>query len=95
MDITKQSNNIYRNLIAYRKAVVIYDLTFHFCERFIAIGDRTKDQMIQAARSGKQNIVEGKSGITYICRNSSQTIRCRKSKFSGVVRGLYRLSTGS
>ncbi len=61
MDITRQSNNIYRNLIAYRKAVVIYDLTYHFCERFIAIGDRTKDQMIQAARSGKQNIVEGKA----------------------------------
>ena len=61
MDITRQSNNIYRNLIAYRKAVVIYDLTYHFCERFISIGDRTKDQMIQAARSGKQNIVEGKA----------------------------------
>ena len=60
MDIKRQSNNIYRNLIAYRKAVVIYDLTYHFCERFIAIGDRTKDQMVQAARSGKQNIVEGK-----------------------------------
>ena len=60
MDITKQNNNLYRNLIAYRKAVVIYDLTYHFCERFIAIGDRTKDQMVQAARSGKQNIVEGK-----------------------------------
>ena len=61
MDITKQNNNLYRNLIAYRKAVVIYDLTYHFCERFIAIGDRTKDQMVQAARSGKQNIVEGKA----------------------------------
>ena len=61
MDITKQNNNLYRNLIAYRKAVVIYDLTYHFCDRFIAIGDRTKDQMIQAARSGKQNIVEGKA----------------------------------
>ena len=66
MDITRQSNNIYCNLIAYRKAVVIYDLTYHFCERFIAIGDRTKDQMIQAARSGKQNIVEGKAAsLTY------------------------------
>lgn len=61
MNITRQSNNIYRNLIAYRKAVVIYDLTYHFCGRFIAIGDRTKDQMVQAARSGKQNIVEGKA----------------------------------
>ena len=61
MDITKQNNNRYQNLIAYRKAIVIYDLTYHFCQRFIAIGDRTKDQMIQAARSGKQNIVEGKA----------------------------------
>ena len=61
MDITRQSNNIYRNLIAYRKAVVIYDLTYHFCERFISVGDRTKEQMVQAARSGKQNIVEGKA----------------------------------
>ena len=61
MDITRQNNDLYRNLTAYRKAVVIYDLTYHFCERFIAIGDRTKDQMIQAARSGKQNIVEGKA----------------------------------
>ena len=41
--------------------MVIYDLTYHFCERFISVGDRTKDQMVQAARSGKQNIVEGKA----------------------------------
>ena len=49
----------YETLICYKKAVVIYDLTFHFCKRFIDIKDRTHDQMIQAARSGKQNIVEG------------------------------------
>ena len=41
--------------------MVIYDLTYHFCERFISVGDRTKDQMVQAAHSGKQNIVEGKA----------------------------------
>ena len=41
--------------------MVIYDLTYHFCERFISVGDRTKEQMVQAARSGKQNIVEGKA----------------------------------
>lgn len=49
----------YRNLLSYQKAVVVYDLTFHFCARFLARGDRTIDQMVQAARSGKQNIVEG------------------------------------
>jgi four helix bundle suffix protein len=49
----------YQKLITYQKAEVIYDLTFHFCERFLKRGDRTVDQMIQAARSGKQNIAEG------------------------------------
>ena len=61
MDITHQNNDLYRNFTAYQKAVIIYDLTYHFCNRFITLGDRTKDQMIQAARSGKQNIVEGKA----------------------------------
>lgn len=50
----------YRTMYFYRKSKVIYDLTFHFCDRFITeYHDRTKDQMIQAARSGKQNFVEG------------------------------------
>lgn len=50
----------YRTLYFYRKSKVIYDLTFNFCDRFITeYHDRTKDQMIQAARSGKQNFVEG------------------------------------
>jgi four helix bundle suffix protein len=49
----------YRALLTYQKAEVIYDLTFRFCERFLTRGDRTIDQMVQAARSGKQNIAEG------------------------------------
>ncbi|MHB1037148.1 MAG: four helix bundle suffix domain-containing protein [Pirellulales bacterium] len=49
----------YRELLSYQKAEVVYDLTFRFCERFLRRGDRTIDQMVQAARSGKQNIVEG------------------------------------
>ncbi len=49
----------YRELLSYQKAEVIYDLTFCFCQRFLQRGDRTIDQMIQAARSGKQNILEG------------------------------------
>ena len=35
MDLSKQNNSLYRNLIVYRKAVVIYDLTFHFCESIL------------------------------------------------------------
>ncbi|NBR84936.1 MAG: four helix bundle protein [Verrucomicrobia bacterium] len=60
-----QKTGNYRALHAYRKAEVLYDYTFRFCERFLATGDRTRDQMIQAARSGKQNIAEGsKASVT-------------------------------
>lgn len=55
-----------RNLYFYQKTEVAYALTFHFVKRFLpAKGDRTVDQMLQAARSGKQNIIEGLAdGIT-------------------------------
>ena len=50
----------YRNLIVYKKSDVIYEGTVMFCRRFLpAHGDRTVDQMVQAARSCKQNIAEG------------------------------------
>ena len=50
----------WQDLRFYQKSVVLYQLTYSFCERFLpAHGDRTVDQMVQAARSGKQNIVEG------------------------------------
>jgi len=48
-----------RTLLSYQKAEVIYDLTFRFAHRYLPRGDRTIDQMVQAARSGKQNILEG------------------------------------
>ncbi len=48
----------YRNLITYQKSEVIYDGTIYFTKRFFQKYDRTIDQMVQAARSGKQNIVE-------------------------------------
>ena len=55
----------YRELLSYQKAEVIYDFTFRFCEKFFRRGDRTIDQMVQAARSGKQNIAEGsKASVT-------------------------------
>ena len=49
----------YRELLSYQKGEVIYDITFRFCHKLLKVGDRTVDQMIQAARSGKQNISEG------------------------------------
>ena len=50
----------WQDLWFYQKSEVLYQMTFVFCERFLPkFGDRTVDQMLQAARSGKQNIVEG------------------------------------
>ena len=62
--LKKQTN--WENLFFYQKAVTLYQMTVVFCRRFLpAHGDRTVDQMVQAARSGKQNIVEGfADGVT-------------------------------
>lgn len=49
----------YRNLKSFQVAQVVYDVTVRFCNRYIARKSRTHDQMVQAARSGKQNIAEG------------------------------------
>ena len=49
----------YKNLYSYQKAEIVYDATVYFCKKFMAKYDRTVSQMVQAARSGKQNIAEG------------------------------------
>lgn len=49
----------YKYLLTYRYAEIIVDLNYLFCLRYIHRKSRTYDQMIQAARSGKQNIIEG------------------------------------
>jgi four helix bundle suffix protein len=49
----------YQDLLSYRKSLIVFDATRRFCQRFLNPRDRTVDQMVQAARSGKQNIVEG------------------------------------
>ena len=55
----------YRRLRSFQTATLIYDGTVSFCERFIDSRSRTHDQMVQAARSGRQNIAEGsRAGAT-------------------------------
>jgi four helix bundle suffix protein len=49
----------YRNLKSFQVAQLVYDVTVLFCERFVSRRSRTHDQMVQAARSGVQNIAEG------------------------------------
>lgn len=49
----------YQDLLSFQKARIVYDATVYFCDRYIDRRSRTHDQMVQAARSGKQNILEG------------------------------------
>ena len=71
---------VWKELYFYRKSDAIYQLTVEFCRRFLPpYGDRTVDQMVQAARSGKQNIVEGSE--------DGQTSSEMEIKLLGVARG--------
>lgn len=55
----------YRTLLSFQKAEVVYDITFRFAHKYLGRSDRTIDQMIQSARSGKKNILEGsKAALT-------------------------------
>jgi four helix bundle suffix protein len=68
----------YKYLLTYRYAQIIHDLTMEFVKKYIDYKSRTKDQMEQAARSGKQNIVEGTS--------ESQTSKKGEIKLLGVAK---------
>ena len=60
-----EASGDYRDLIFYKKTKILFDMTYWYKERYLDRGDRTQDQMQQAARSGKQNIAEGKEdGLT-------------------------------
>ena len=64
MSVLRRQTN-WEELYFYQKSQVLYQLTFVFAQRYLKRGDRTIDQMVQAARSGKQNIVEGSAdGVT-------------------------------
>lgn len=68
----------YRNLRSYQTTTLIYDLTVEFCNLYIDRFSRTKDQMVQAARSGRQNIAEGSQ--------ASATSKKTEIKLVGVAR---------
>jgi len=69
----------YEALASYRAAEIVYDATVVFCERFIDRRSRTHDQMVQAARSGKQNLAEGSV--------DSATSKKLELKLVGMARG--------
>ena len=75
----------HRNLICYRKAELIYDITYHFSNVAFARGDRTIDQMVQAARSGKQNIIEGNADAETSIEMGLKLINVAKSSFKELL----------
>ena len=68
----------YRNLKSFQVAQLVYDVTVRFCDRYIGKRSRTHDQMVQAARSGVQNIAEGSQ--------ASGTSRKTELKLTNVAR---------
>ena len=68
----------YRKLKSFQHAELVYDATVKFCDRFIDRRSRTRDQMVQAARSGRQNIAEGSQ--------ASGTSKKTELKLVGVAR---------
>jgi four helix bundle suffix protein len=69
----------YRKLKTFQLASLIYDVTVRFCDRFVDRRSRTRDQMVQAARSGRQNIAEGSV--------DSATSKKMEMKLTGVAKG--------
>ena len=68
----------YENLLSFQKARIVYDGTVWFCKHLLEKRDRTYDQMVQAARSGKQNILEGSQ--------ASGTSKATEIKLTNVAR---------
>jgi four helix bundle protein len=94
----------YRKLKSFRLAQLIYDVTVRFCERYVDKKSRTIDQMVQAARSGVQNIAEGSQAsgtskkmeikLTGVARASLEELRLDYEDFLRQRRALNRTSAG-
>lgn len=75
----------YKNLLSYQKSDVIFQITYFFCNKFLNRGDRTVDQMIKAARSGKQNIVEGCAAASTSAKTEIKLINVAKASLKELL----------
>ena len=75
----------YKNLLSYQKADVIYCLTYYFVEHYLRRNDRTCDQMIQAARSGKQNIIEGCAASSTSAKTEIKLVNVAKASLQELL----------
>ena len=81
----------YRTLLSFQKAEVVYDLTFRFAHKFLLKGDRTIDQMIQSARSGKKKHSGRQQSRPDFKRNRAQANQRRPRQPGRIARRLQRL----
>lgn len=79
----------YKKLLSYQKTEVIYEMTYYFCERFLQRGDRTIDQMVQAARSGKQNIIEGCAASSTSAKTEIKLVNVAKASLQELLEDYY------
>lgn len=80
----RQKGN-YRDLIAFQKTECIYDITYYFAHKYLQRNDRTVDQMIQAARSGRQNIAEGCEGGTTSAETEIKLLNVAKASLQELL----------
>jgi len=94
----------YRTTCSFQTATIIYDATYHFCRRFLDARSRTVDQMIQAARSGRQNIAEGSRASATSSQTELRLLNVARSSFEELLldyedylrqRGLAQWAAGS
>jgi four helix bundle suffix protein len=82
--LIRHSGN-YRKLLSYQKTEVIYEMTYYFCHNFLSGKDRTIDQMVQAARSGKQNIIEGCAASATSAKTEIKLINVAKASLQELL----------
>ena len=85
MDKIVKTVGNYKNLLSYQKADIIFQITYYFCHNFMHKGDRTVDQMIQAARSGKQNIIEGCAASATSAKTEIKLLNVAKASLKELV----------
>ena len=75
----------YKQLLSYQKTDVIYRITYFFCHSFLQRGDRTIDQMVQAARSWKQNIIEGCAASSTSAKTEIKLVNVAKASLKELL----------
>ncbi len=75
----------YRRTASFQTATIIYDATYWFCEKFLDSRSRTVDQMVQAARSGRQNIAEGSRAAATSSQTELRLLNVARSSFEELL----------